>query len=280
MVTPMHSIALGPFAFAFALDHLLWLACLLTIGWVGALVAAAPRPDFGRLLWPAALVGVVVARLAFVVLEFDLYRAAPAALLDVRDGGYVPWLGWLALLGVLAWSGWRTPALRRPLGAGVLAAGLLWAGASLVLGRHERPLIPPLALQTLAGEAVQLDALGRGQPVIVNLWASWCPPCRREMPAFVAEQQRQGRSSRQPVRILLVNQGEDAATVQDYLGVADLAPHDVLLDRGAQLGARVGSSGLPTTLFFDADGRLVDRHMGPLSDVSLRARVRALGGGN
>lgn len=265
----MHSISLGPFAFA--LDHLLWLGCLLSIGWVGGRVAGAPRPDFGRMLWPAALVALVAARLGFVALEFDLYRADPAALLDVRDGGYVPWLGALALLGVLTWFGWREPALLRPLGAGVLAAGLLLGGASLLLGRSEAARLPPLALQTLAGEAVQLDALGRGQPTVVNLWASWCPPCRRELPAFAAVQQRHPQ-----VRVLLVNQGEDAATVQAYLASQGLAPRDVLLDRASRLGPLFGAAGLPTTLLLDAEGRLVDQHMGALSAVTLTSRVRAL----
>lgn len=265
----MHSISLGPFAFA--LDHLLWFGCLLTIDWVAGRVAGAPRPDFGRLIWPAALVGLLVARLGFVALEFDLYRAEPAALLDLRDGGYLPWLGALALLGVLAWFGWREPALRRPLGAGVLAAGLLLGVGNLLLGRSDGAPLPSLALRTLAGEAVRLDELGRGQPTVVNLWASWCPPCRRELPAFVAVQQNHPQ-----VRVLLVNQGEDAATVRAYLAGQGLAPHDVLLDHASALSAQVGGAGLPTTLFLDAEGRLVEQHMGPLSAVTLSSRVRAL----
>lgn len=265
----MHSISLGPFAFA--LDHLLWFGALLTIGGVAGRVAGVPRPDFGRLIWPAALVGLLVARLGFVVRAFDLYRAEPAALFDLRDGGYLPWFGALALLGVLAWAGWRTPAWRRPLGAGVLAAGLLLGAGHLLLGRSADASLPPLALRTLAGEAVQLDDIGRGQPTVVNLWASWCPPCRRELPAFVAVQQNHPQ-----VRVLLVNQGEEAATVQAYLAGQGLAPHDVLIDRSSALSAQVGAAGLPTTLFLDAEGRLVERHMGPLSAVTLVSRVRTL----
>lgn len=274
----MLTVSIGPLAFAF--DHLLWLLCLVTIGLVADRVAvrdtaraasAGPAPDASRLLWPAALIGLVVARLGFVVQEFELYRADPAALLDLRDGGYLPVWGWLALLGVLLWQGWREPVLRRALVAGVLAAGWLWAGVQAALGRQEGALRPALSLQTLTGESVELATLAAGVPTVVNLWATWCPPCRKELPAFAAVQQREPG-----VRLLLVNQGEDAATVQTYLASQGLAPQDVLLDRHARLGPLVGSSGLPTTLFYDASGRLVDRHLGPLSAITLTSRVRAL----
>ena len=107
--------------------------------------------------------------------------------------------------------------------------------------------------------------------MVVNLWASWCPPCRREMPVLAAAQQRETG-----VMFVFANQGEDAATAQRYLGDSALHLANVLLDSGTELGRTVGSTALPTTLFYDAGGRLVDTHLGELSAASLASKLNQL----
>jgi hypothetical protein len=92
------------------------------------------------------------------------------------------------------------------------------------------------------------------------------------MPLLAAAQQQHGGS----VRFLFVNQGESAGAIRAYLTDQDLTLHDVLLDRSARLGPAIGSRGLPTTLFLDADGRVVDAHFGVLSAVALQSRLRRL----
>jgi thiol-disulfide isomerase/thioredoxin len=132
--------------------------------------------------------------------------------------------------------------------------------------------MPVLALAHLdGGRATTLAEVAAGRPAVVNLWASWCGPCRAEMPVLAAAQRREPG-----VAVLLVNQGESEAAVRAYLRREGLALRDVLLDAGARLGPAVGSGGLPTTLFFDARGRQVDAHFGALSEATLRARMRAL----
>ena len=106
---------------------------------------------------------------------------------------------------------------------------------------------------------------------MVNLWASWCAPCRAEMPLLAAAQQRE-----RDVRFVFVNQGETAAAVQAYLQREGLALEGVWLDPTSALGPAVGSRGLPTTLFYDARGRRVDAHFGVLNAAALQARLRDL----
>lgn len=113
-----------------------------------------------------------------------------------------------------------------------------------------------------------------GRPAVVVLWASWCAPCREEMPLLAAAQQREAG-----VRFLFVNQGESAATVGRYLAGLPYAVQDVLLDAGAALGPAVGSPGLPTTLFYDARGRRLDAHFGVLNAAALESRLRPLRAG-
>jgi len=113
--------------------------------------------------------------------------------------------------------------------------------------------------------------LAQGRPMVVNLWATWCPPCRREMPVLADAQQRESA-----VRFVFANQGEDRETAQRYLTAAGLELANVVIDPGARIGREIGSGSLPTTLFYDASGRLVDTHLGALSAASLASKLRSL----
>ena len=122
-------------------------------------------------------------------------------------------------------------------------------------------------LTGIDGRSTRLVAL-KGQPIVVNLWATWCPPCRREMPALAAAQ-----AWYDDVHIVFANQGEDAGTIQRYLDAEGLDLDLVLVDRLSQLSQDAGARGLPTTLFFDAKGRLIDVHVGELTRAGIAARL-------
>lgn len=263
----MLSINVGPFALPVA--QVLLLLALWLAASVGKAVAVESKASIGRTIVWMAVTGFVAARLVFVFTELDLYRVTPWALLDFKDGGYTPWAGALAGLAVPLWRGWRQPPLRRALAGGLLAGAGAWLLGSTALGVRDTPGLPPMTLTALDGAAVELQTLARGQPTVVNLWATWCAPCRAEMPVLAAAQARENG-----VRFIFVNQGESAATVQQYLSAAGLPLQHVLLDPGSRLGPAAGSSGLPTTLFYDAQGKLVDRHLGALSSVSLASKLR------
>ena len=85
------------------------------------------------------------------------------------------------------------------------------------------------------------------------------------MPVLAAAQQRETG-----VEFLFINQGEARAAVADYLQNEQLELQNVLLDPHVQVGQQMGSQALPTTLFFDASGKLVNGHLGELSSASLR----------
>jgi hypothetical protein len=75
------------------------------------------------------------------------------------------------------------------------------------------------------------------------------------------------------VRFVFANQGEVPEVVRRYLAAERLALQDVWLDIGSSLGPALGSSGLPTTVFFDADGTRVDAHFGLINAAALQARL-------
>lgn len=265
----MLTLNLGPLPFPIAL--LLLLLALLVAAGVGRLVGRGQQTGIGNILLDMLLAAVLVARIAFVAIWFDTYRSSPWSMLDIRDGGLTPWAGMAAALLVAVWRAWRRPALRKPLTFGLAAGAFAWAGLFGAIRMMDNTALPKVSLTTLAGEPTNLAALAQGKPMIVNLWATWCPPCRAEMPVLaVAQKQETG------LRFVFVNQGEDGATAQHYLSAARLELANVMIDSGAGMGREVGSGALPTTLFYDASGRLVDTHPGALSTASLASKLERL----
>ena len=110
-----------------------------------------------------------------------------------------------------------------------------------------------------------------GKPTVVNLWASWCPPCHREMPVL-AQAQTQFKN----VNFAMLNQGENVVTIQQYLNKHHFSFQHVLMDSQGQLAKEMKMFGLPSTLFFNSQGQLIDRHMGELSPAMLQQYLKKI----
>jgi thiol-disulfide isomerase/thioredoxin len=230
------------------------------------------RQVAARALMMSALVGLLASRAGFAALAWDAHMAEPQplwSLLNLRDGGWMPEAGWAAALGVLGGFAWRHPGTRRALALGALAGSALWGVASTALGIHQTPALPALTLQTLEGQPLRLAPDNR--PMVINLWASWCGPCREEMPAFA-----RAEAGFPGVRFVFVNHGEKAEVARRWLQQQAFQLKEVALDPQQELAGAMRTSGLPTTLFVDAQGQVLERHFGPLSVPSLVGRLRSL----
>lgn len=118
---------------------------------------------------------------------------------------------------------------------------------------------PALKLPDLDGQVHDLAEL-RGKVVLINFWATWCPPCRREMPSL--ERLRQRLADR-GLAVVAVDVGEDADTVFSFTGQLEPAPaFPLLLDRDSRAMQAWKVKGLPTTFVVDAQGRVVFRAVG------------------
>ncbi|MGR6737917.1 prolipoprotein diacylglyceryl transferase family protein [Pseudomonas chlororaphis] len=250
--------------FAIALNHLLLISALALATFVGWRVAKRGGENPESVLFGLFLLGMLAARIGFVVAYWKHYRHDLLQIIDLRDGGFLPWPGAIVLLlATLAW-GWRRPALRKPLGAGVGSGLAFWLLATLSLGIFEQGTrLPEIALRNADGGTVQLTSY-QGKPLVINLWATWCPPCRREMPVLERAQQQ-----RPDLTFLFVNQAESMQSVSTFLATQELNLNNVLFDGSGRLGQAVGSMALPTTLFYSADGRMLGSHLGELSEASL-----------
>lgn len=265
----MGPVTIGPLALPFGLLALLG-ALLVSLA-VSKLAGRVRRVDAESLLWAVALAGLIMARLAFVYLYQDKYLAAPWSMLDIRDGGFFGPAGLLAIAATTAWLAWRNKDRRAPLLYAVGAGVVVWL-ASVLLPMAmpaQRMKAPQITLADMRGRSIELKGFA-GKPLVINLWASWCPPCRREMPVLGAAQLQHPE-----VNFVFANQGETPETVRNYLIGQAFKLDNVLLDSGRQLSSILGSGALPTTLFFDAQGVLVEQRMGELSAATLAQRLES-----
>jgi thiol-disulfide isomerase/thioredoxin len=110
---------------------------------------------------------------------------------------------------------------------------------------------PPFRLSDMDGAAYALED-SRGRWAFVHFWASWCGPCRREMPAI---QRMIHRIESLPLDVVIVNTAEDADTIFEFL--AAVAPQlDSLMDRDGLVTEAWRPRGLPATYLVDPDGRI------------------------
>ncbi len=226
--------------------------------------------------WSAAAAALLGARVAFVVENAGYFAARPLEAFQFWQGGFSAWWGVAAAAVVAAatltrdrrrGAAYAYSAAALPVSA-ALAAWLLVPALFVPVQQAPRPL-PAVALESLAGEVVGLSP---GQPLVVNEWATWCLPCRRELPQLArAAEEAPG------VKFLLVNQGEGRAVVEAFLAdYPAVRRGDVLLDRGGVLAAELRGVGLPTTYFFSAAGTLLGTHVGEISGAALERWVRRL----
>lgn len=124
--------------------------------------------------------------------------------------------------------------------------------------RRRGPVVAPsTVLPDLAGKSVKLDDL-RGKVVVLNLWATWCPPCVEEMPTLDALSKKM--ASRDLV-VLAVAEDEDSSKVKPWIEQRKFEL-PVLLDARGQVGAYFGITGYPETFIIDRQGKVVHRHVG------------------
>jgi thiol-disulfide isomerase/thioredoxin len=161
-------------------------------------------------------------------------------------------------------------------------AGAVWIRSSRVLtyaksndqisAPQQGFLAPDFTLSSLAGTDISLSDF-KGKPIIINFWASWCPPCRAEMPAF-----NQVYSEYQELIILAIN-----STHQDSLQAAsdfvetNKLDYLILMDYSGEIGNLYNLYSLPTTFFIDSNG-IIQKVLigGPLPTALLRVEIEKI----
>ncbi|MBE5314209.1 MAG: TlpA family protein disulfide reductase [Xanthomonadales bacterium] len=270
---------------------LLVVATAVALGTLALLRDTEPSSRAGAemRLFLALATGLLCARLGWIAQHWQAYAESPWAVLAFRDGGYAPGIGLMAGLGAVTVFVFRTASdaasstdpssavpiearssaqavRRRQLWIPAAAAAVILLGGQSVLTIDGRlaPL-PSLEVLDMAGTPVRLPAR-IGRPQVVNLWASWCAPCRREMPAFTRVQ-----AQRPDVDFVYLNIGESLDEIALFTRTLAVPLSPILRDPQGRVPEQLDIRGYPTTLILDAEGHLLHRRSGELSEASLKA---------
>lgn len=160
----------------------------------------------------------------------------------------------------------------------ILVAGGAWIWVSSIPAdalaelRTPAPAVdhpaPDFTAPLLSGESFSLSA-ARGTPVVLNYWATWCGPCRREMPALQQAAENYGGR----VQFLGVNQGEKPEAIAPFIEEFGIT-FPIVLDQEQAVGADLYNvKGLPTTFFIDAEGTVRRVWMGEMNTITLEEGI-------
>ena len=221
-------------------------------------------------IWTAILIGLVFARIGFVLMHLSSYLTDPIEIIKIQDKGFNLYIG---LIAGCSWFIVKNKALQKLFLTLLFSLFILFnaVGFSILHTiQQQYQQFPELALQDLQHHPVNLKQFA-GKPLVINLWASWCPPCHREMPVL-----NQAQAEYKDVQFVFINQGEAAETIQAYLQKNQLKLQQVLLDPQGLTAQSTGMYGMPSTLFFDIHGKLLDTHMGELSHAVLAQKIRKI----
>ena len=258
-------IEIGPLALAkvrLIATVAIWLFLAATF-WIGA----RTKSRAAAAGWGAVLIGILVARVAYVFQNLEAFALNPIETLYIWQGGFSVIAGILGAASTLIFMiRGRALALAMATLAVLTTASLALLAVSAPPERRAAPQLHGLV--DAAGVSVTPDIRG---PYVINLWATWCPPCRREMPMLV-----QTAAANPDVPILLLNQGETPARVRRYLTSEGISGQDVLIDPRSEVSRNLGSGALPTTIFIGSDGTITSVHTGEISRAALYDGIRQL----
>lgn len=267
----MHSLSIGPVGLA--IDYVLaWGSLLVALIWLRLLVKQKTiRAQVENSLFSLFIAALLGARAGFVWRMWAQYQRDWLAILDIRDGGFLPQAGLVAGAAVLLYRIQHFPATRRPSFKVILLTACcmlpVYVGINWINRSETMPL--PIVRNNLE-QSVNFAAF-TDKPIVLNIWATWCPPCRREMPVLEKAQQQHPE-----LHFVFLNQGESSRVVNGFLNRQGLRLNNVLLDTTGDVSATFGVAVLPTTLFYSQDGQLLYRHVGGVSSASLNYALQKM----
>ena len=263
----MNPISIGPLLLAG--DRFAAAIGIAVFTFVTTVIARRVDPRLGHWSMHALAGGFVAARLGHVIDHAANFAAEPWRVFAVWQGGFSWIWGAAAVLAVTLYH-LRTVRLNLWATFAVGVSLVTWNTVYHLTSANAATPLPAISLSQLNGRPIKLESF-RGKPLVINLWATWCPPCRNEMPMMA-----EFAAATDEVTFLFVNHGEMPATIKNFLEAEAIEIKHVLLDPDSQVARHYNTRGLPMTLFIGADGLSRVTYFGEISREALSKYVSRL----
>jgi len=268
---------------------------LLLLFWLVQRIAAYLKTDVQRsveIAEQSAWLGLLAARMVFALFNLSSYSDRPWTVLYFWQPGYNIVAGVLVAGAYIGYRVIQQPRVERKALVASLMGGLslpavLLAGVLLSMNRFADGdvVVPGRALPVVQAQAINGRPVSfseyAGNGLVVNFWATWCPPCRREMPLLESVYQE---FKKQGVVVLGIATDAEWKTVQEYLAKRGVNypvwQNRLLAESGgataSTLSGRFGVVGFPTTFFIDAQGVVQSSYVGELNRALLDQRIAVI----
>lgn len=263
----MNAVTLGPFMFS--AERFSALLALIAFVTAASVIGRFVHKYIHSWSSWTIVASIVSARAVHVITHWESFTNEPLRIFAVWQGGFA-WqglaLGLATMLFVLAR---RDPNLLKWGLVCISVSAIAFAGSYSLNQSAPSPKVPATIFSTISGDPLSLS--DRTQPMVLNLWATWCPPCRREMPMMA-----ETAASRSDVDFIFANQGEASGVVGAYLQQHSIALRHPVLDHESALLRHYAIPGLPATLFISPEGQLLDSHLGEISPETFKSKIENL----
>ena len=155
--------------------------------------------------------------------------------------------------------------MKKPITILILTGCLLAAGASCLRGQEENTQAPPFTMKDLQGNTLDLSAF-QGKVLVLNFWATWCPPCRAEIPDLIAARKELGPKGLEIIGVSVDQMS--AAKLREWVSNVGISYPVALADSKIVEDYRPGEY-IPATIVIDKKGRIRYRHTGAMEKAKL-----------
>ena len=143
---------------------------------------------------------------------------------------------------------------------GLTSIGTYAVFSIVIIAARSHAVLPQTAYMQLNGELLSISEISQQRPIVVNLWASSCEPCRQDLAIL-----DKAEITYSDIAFVSLNQRESSHRVKEFMRIEGFTLQNVLLDSKAEIATNKGLFSLPVTLFYDANGQLLYSHPGMLT---------------